>query len=115
VYCCSYVNILKSDDEGDYLDPCDVDFNTHFERDENGTILPMASSAQAIYMHKKLKLYLRRYQIIWKLDAIVSRMGKLKTAIYNPKNKPIKQELLILQGELGNELTTYLDYLRSNQ
>jgi hypothetical protein len=115
VYCCSYVNILKSDDEGDYLDPCDVDFNTHFERDVNGNILPKASSVQAIYMHKKLKLYLKRYQIIWKLDEIVSRMGKLKTAINNPKNKPIQQELLILQGELGNELTTYLDYLRSNQ
>jgi len=115
VYCCSYVNILKSDDEGDYLDPCDVDFNSHFERDENGTILPKASSVNAIYMHNKLKLYLKRYQIIWKLDEILLRMGKLKPAINNPKNKLIKQELLVLQGELGNELTTYIDYLRSNQ
>lgn len=115
VYCCSYVNILKSDDESDYLDPCDVDFNAHFERDVNGNILPKTSSALAIYMHKKLKLYLKRYQIIWKLDELVSRMGKLKTAINNPINKPIQQKLLILQGELGNELTTYIDYLRSNQ
>lgn len=115
VYCCSYVNILKSDDESDYLDPCDDDFNAHFERDVNGNILPKVSSTQAIYMYKKLKLYLKRYQIIWKLDEIFSKMNELKTAINNSKSKKKQKKLLILQGELANEFTTYMGYLKSNQ
>jgi len=115
VYCCSYVNILKSDDESNYLDPCNIDYNSHFERDAYGNILAKNSSLCAQYMHTKLKLFLKRYQIIWKLDEILSRMNKLNLAMNNPKNNTIRQELLVLQGELGNELTTYIAYLKNNQ
>lgn len=115
VYCCSYVNILKSDDEGNYIDPCDVDYNLHFERDVDGNIIPKRNSPQARYMYSKLKLYLKRYQVIWKLEKIRSTMDKVKLAINSLKNDGLKQELLILQGELGNELLTYLEYLKVNQ
>jgi len=115
VYCCSYVNILKSDDESEYLDPCDVDYNLHFERDERGNIIPLNTSEQAKYMYERLKLYLKRYQLIWVLDEIVSKMNDIKEAINRTDNSVIKNELLILQGELGNELITYIDYLKGNQ
>ena len=115
VYCCSYVNILKSNDETDYIDPCNVDFNNHFTRDNIGNIFPVATSTAAVYMHKRLKLYLRRYQIIWMLDNILARMKKLNEAIKNPKNQNIKTNLQVLHSDLSAELTTYLDYLRGNQ
>ena len=89
VYCCSYVNILKSDDEGTYLDPCDIDYNAHFERDSNGNIIPINTSVEAKYMHSRLKLYLKRYQIIWKLDQLLLRMRELQNAIKDPKNSPV--------------------------
>ena len=112
VYCCSYVNILKSDDEGDYIDPCDVDYNIHFERDTNGYIMPKKTSAQAIYMHKKLQLYLKRYQIIWKLDEIISKMKEIELAVEKNRNKVRKHKLLGIHYELGKELNTYIDYLK---
>ena len=32
IYCCSYVNRAKWDDDSpNYLDPCDVDYNNHFD------------------------------------------------------------------------------------
>lgn len=115
VYCCSYVNILKSDDEAEYLDPCDVDFNDHFQRNSQGQIIPKSSSKVAKYMYRKLKLYLKRYEIIWKLDEIHKRMEKLKIAIENPKNSHIRKELLVLEAELGMEFIKYIKYLSSNQ
>lgn len=115
VYCCSYVNILKSDDEGTYLDPCDEDYNTYFERDYQGNIIPKNTSIEAKYMHCQLKLYLKRYQIIWKLDQLLLSMKKLQTAIQEPKNSSIKQDLVNLHSDLAIELTDYIEYLKGNQ
>lgn len=115
VYCCSYVNILKSDDDGSYLDPCDVDYNAHFERDNNGNIIPKNTSSEAKYMYSKLKLYLKRYQIIWKLDQLLLSMKKLQDAIKEPKHAAIKQDLINLHFDLSTELTDYIEYLKGNQ
>lgn len=115
VYCCSYVNILKSDDEGDYLDPCDIDFNEHFERDNDGSIIPKDSSKEAKYMFSKLQLNLSRYKFIWKLEEIHNRKIKLQLAIENPSNGKIKRDLLEIYYELDKEFTIYLKYLKSAQ
>lgn len=115
VYCCSYVNILKSDDEGDYLDPCDIDFNDHFERDTDGSIIPKETSKEAKYMFSKLQLNLSRYKLIWKLDEMNNRKIKLQLAIENPNNENIKRDLLEIYYELDKEFTVYLKYLKSAQ
>jgi len=115
VYCCSYVNILKSDDEGDYLDPCNVDFNDHFERGNDGTIIPKINSEAANYMHLKLQLGLLRYKFIWKLDEVFNRLLKLQDEIRNPKNAEIRDDLRIIHSELAEEFTKYLQYLKVNQ
>ena len=115
VYCCSYVNILKSNDEGHYIDPCDVDFNQHFTRDAIGNILPLAVSVEGNYMYGKLKLYMKRYQIIWTLENIFNKMKLLKQAIENTADSKLKNDLLVANGELGMVMTEYLEYLRKNQ
>ena len=115
VYCCSYVNILKSNDETNYIDPCNNDFNDHFIRDKIGNIIPNTNSVQAQYMYQKLKLFMRRYQIIWMLDKIDTKMQQLKLAIEKTSNEKLKQELLITNGELGMLMSEYLNYLKKNQ
>ncbi|WP_156424177.1 hypothetical protein [Myroides odoratus] len=115
VYCCSYVNILKSDDEGDYIDPCNTDFNEYFERDNDGTILPKAGLKEANYMHSKLQLHLRRYSLIWKLDEMYVKILKLQEQINNPKNIKIQKDLKILNSDLSEEFFTYLKYLKKEQ
>jgi hypothetical protein len=81
VYACSYVNRAKSNDWGKYIDPCDIDYNEHFYRDELGNIYPCENSEAAKYMYKQLKLYLKRYSIIWMLEQLESRMQTLRELI----------------------------------
>ena len=113
VYCCSYVNILKSDDEGSYVDPCDINFDNHFKRSSDGTIIP--TSSEGSYMHKKLKLYLKRYQTIWMLEELRTKMSELKVVIEAEENNEFKESLLSAQGGLTNIFLGYLDYLNVEQ
>lgn len=113
VYCCSYVNILKSDDEGDYIDPCDADLNEHFKRSSDGSIIPISNEGE--YMHKSLKLYLKRYQTIWMLEAIRCKMLTLKSLIEKEVDVVLKDSLLKVQGELANLFMDYMNYLSREQ
>lgn len=110
VYCCMFVNRAKSDDDSPkYLDPCETDYNLHFKRDKQGYIMPLAHSVPAQYMYRKLKLYMRRYALVWTLEQIFMKMELLKTKIEGMKEGALRNELLILQGELAN---LYIDYVR---
>jgi len=111
VYTCSYVNRAKSDDDGNYIDPCNVDYNQHFYRDELGNIYPSEDSVEAKYMHKKLKLYLRRYGIIWMLDQLEQRMFKLEELIKSTQD----EEAVKLFAEVGIKYNEYKRYLRAEQ
>ena len=53
VYCCSYVNRLKSDDDNaKHLDPCNEDYNIHFERNYDGRISGKTESGKFSYISK---------------------------------------------------------------
>lgn len=113
VYSCSYVNILKSDDDPDnYLEPCNDEYNDHFYRDKLGTIYPKADSEKAKYMHKRLKLGLARYRTIWLLDNIFDLIKELNAHIDGmPKNSAEELAALRALSKLTKEFTKYFDYL----
>lgn len=115
VYSCSYVNILKSNDISDYLDPCDNDLNAHFYRDLSGTIFPNPNSPKAVYMHQKLKLGLSRYQIIWVLDRLYQAQSELKQLIDTlSSNDPRRAILLESYFQLSSQFHEYFNYLQCN-
>ncbi|HCA42813.1 MAG TPA: hypothetical protein DEP28_06120 [Bacteroidetes bacterium] len=111
VYVSSYVNIAKSDDDGDYIDPCETNYNDHFYRDKSGNIHAEEDSKCAVYMYNKLKLYLKRYGIIWMLEQLEEKMETLKVLIQKSDNNEAK-ELFI---EVTFEYMKYKKYLRINQ
>lgn len=115
VYACSYVNILKSDDDpANYLDPCTIDYNQHFYRDRTGRIFADPKSPRAIYMHKKLKLGLARYQVIWLLDKCNQTMGDLE-ALAEKLPSGSKEEIAVknLYFELGKQFRAHLEFVAS--
>lgn len=114
VYSCSYVNISKSNDEGQYLDPCDEDYNKHFFRDTYGNIIPHAQSAKAVYMHKKLKLYLKRYQIIWMLDKLEAKLQELSELRQSKTlTDKVSNKINAMIADLVQEYFQYRKYLIS--
>ncbi len=98
VYCCSYVNRAKwDDDSAHYLDPCDTDYNEHFERDDHGIICAKPNDVDADYMVSKLHLGLARYSIIWNLDRLELAIDRLKLIVETKvEYKSVLCELLIL-------------------
>lgn len=111
VYSCSYVNRAKSNDIGDYIDPCETDYNQHFYRDCFGNILPKESSEPAKYMYRKLKLYLKRYGIIWMLEHLNERKEILRQLIDSSDDQEAKDLYL----EIDFMFSDYLKYLRALQ
>lgn len=113
VYCCSYVNILKTDDEKEYLDPCDTNYNEHFERNVEGNIFPKKDSNRANYMYGKLKLYLKRYQIIWMLDELSERIDLLGEIIEKDVN--VSDDIRNTYIELNLKFHKYRKFLSQEQ
>lgn len=114
VYACSYVNILKSDDEGSYLDPCDTDYNEYFYRDQTGRIYPQPGSEKAVYMHSKLRLYLARYSIIWVLEQLELKVKKLLSLRENIQDVKSKNEINAMITDLTGLLFKYFLYSKNN-
>jgi hypothetical protein len=109
VYSCSYANRAKSDDLGQFIDPCDVNYNEHFYRDTLGSIYPNEKSEPAKYMYKKLKLYLKRYSIIWMLEQLEVKKEKLRNLIEKTKDK----EAMELYVAIDFKYMDYMKYLRA--
>lgn len=108
VYCCSYVNRAKSDDDNpNYLDPCETDYNEHFERDNRGFIVP--KTTQGKYMVDHMQLHLFRYAIIWNLDRLKNRIDRLAGITVPSK------EVDDLMNQLCREFYKYVNYLTDNQ
>jgi len=103
VYCCSYVNRAKWDNDSvNFLDPCDNDYNEHFERDVQGVIV--GKTIQGKYMTEHLCLSLARYAIIWNLERLENRIDKLRTLV---NQKPELESLL------GSLLLLHYDFVKS--
>ncbi|EKD86163.1 MAG: hypothetical protein ACD_37C00436G0003 [uncultured bacterium] len=125
VYACPQVNRAKGndwpsedpnvsivDDHG-YFDPCS-DFNLYFERTDGGGILPKDYPV-ANYMWKKLRLYLKRYELYWRIEQIIIRMRELER-LRSSLNLPsaMRTEVLESIADLTAEYTKYLSYLDVN-
>lgn len=104
VYSCPYCNWAKSDDwpsddekqnvigDKGYVDPCDSDYERHFERHANGRIRPKTELGK--YMFKKLKLGLRRHQLAWIRDCLDKLLEELSGCLDGmEKENPIQSEL----------------------
>ena len=113
VYACPYCNIAKSNDwpgnaekniikgKG-YLDPCDSNFDNHFERYNNGRICPKTDVGK--YMFKKLKLGLRRHQLAWAYEQLEILLQELTDELQkldsnSPDGLKLKDHHLQLTGE----------------
>jgi HNH endonuclease. len=117
MYSCPYCNTAKKDkwvgydskisvinDEG-FINPCSIEYDRHFFRDDRGNIKPLTNLGS--YMYRELKLYLSRHRIIYNLDKINSQIQQLKIKKENGENTKkidkIYNELFKAFNEYYNE------------
>lgn len=113
IYTCSYVNLKKSDNLTELLDPCDIDLNVHFYRDEYGNIVPFSSSTDAISMAKALGLNMKRYGIIWMLESLENLKTSLSQICEGNDNfESASPEALKILARLNKAHQEYTEYLR---
>lgn len=113
IYSCSYVNIKKSDHITQIFDPCEVDMNLHFYRDEYGNIVPFSSSPIAIGMARDLGLNMSRYGIIWMLESLENLKSSLSDMCEGDDNfASASNEALVMLARLNKAHAEYTQYLR---
>lgn len=118
VYACPICNIYKGNywpselahepviDNNGFVDPCDPLYDDHLERADDGMIVFTSDLGEFIY--QKLKLGLRRHQLIWILSKAKHILRRLKAGIdKTPKGSDERDEL----SEMFISVTTeFLDY-----
>jgi hypothetical protein len=123
IYACPYCNIAKGEDwpsdspdikivdNNGYIDPCDPSYIKQFERDSEGKIIPLTPVGE--YMYKRLKLYLKRHQFIWKLSELEQCITNIANQIKTFKGpEELKIKMLSIHFDLTQEYYKYLDYLK---
>lgn len=80
VFSCRYCNNSKSnkwptnvrdkcnDGEVGFIDPCNKDYDPLFTRNSTGEIIPQTELGK--WIHRELKLYLKRHSILWQIEKI---------------------------------------------
>jgi len=105
VYACPYCNRGKSNDwptgleeishqngKG-YVDPCDADYDNHFERLNNGKIHP--TTDVGIYMFEQLKLGLRRHELAWLTEQAEQLAREVLAELNNlSHDSPVRRQAL---------------------
>lgn len=98
-------NIPIRNDEG-FIDPCDDDYNNHFERTLNGRITFKTKLGE--WKYNNLKLYNPQHEVIWnieELEKLITEIKDLRTS--DPSNIHLKDLLL----SVYDEFHTYLNAL----
>lgn len=117
VYSCPYCNNGKSSDwpgseeesivgdEG-YIDPCDAEFDDHFERGNRGRICPKTPVGK--YMYRHLKLGLQRHQLAWMYEQLETLLREVMSELKQRDDQdPVRQQLMERQYSLIDEYFKY--------
>lgn len=126
LYSCPYCNIAKSNtwvgttstenvvNNCGFVDPCCDEYYTHLGRDHDGSIKPLTTLGG--YMHKNLKLYLKRHSIIYNLDYIKGQRSELQKKIQQKKeNGESYYELEEIYNNLCSLFCDYYDALSNDE
>lgn len=112
LYACPFCNRSKSNtwigntsdenvvgDKG-FVDPCCDEYDDHLERnEESGKIFPKTELGK--YMHRKLRLYLLRHELIFKMEELHYFRRKLESTIdkldeASPKREKLERAYFLL-------------------
>jgi hypothetical protein len=81
---------------------------------DDGAIVPNQNDPIALYMWVKLKLYLKRYAIYWRLELLFENLERLQCLRESKWQEDDQNEINRAIADLDKELIGYLKYLGTN-
>ncbi|WP_373072223.1 HNH endonuclease [Sulfurimonas sp.] len=99
VYSCPYCNRSKWDywrDDKGFIDPCSDLYSETLYRNDKGQIKYYDGCEQGEYIHQKLKLDLRRHELIWIIEKLKKQSDDLD-ALSDSLGEDHPEELTILR------------------
>lgn len=88
--------MLHNDGHEGYIDVCDPVYDEQFYRDSTGEIV--ACTELGHYMYCKLKLFLKRHAILWKLSRIRDQIREIEKIMKEKKSLGSNEKLLRLKA-----------------
>lgn len=82
VYSCPFCNRAKSNkwkDRNGFIDPCDVAYDNHLERNCRGQI--DSKTMQGDYIHQNLNFYLKRHELLWMIEKLQEQSNEIDTQL----------------------------------
>lgn len=76
-----------------FIDPCDDNYNNHFNRLNSGRILPTTSLGGWIY--NSLKFYKPQHEIIWNIELLDILIDEINAVLEQSPNDNLKERLTI--------------------
>jgi len=83
-------NIPNRNDEG-FVDPCDDDYNNHFERTATGKIVYKTKLGE--WKYNNLKLYKPQHEIIWNLELLDNLIDEINKIIEDSPSTSLTDQL----------------------
>jgi len=98
-------NMHNLNDKG-FIDPCDDNYNSQFERTEAGRILPVTKLGE--WKYNALKLYKPQHEILWNIEQLHLLIDEIKSLqVKDPANDLLKNRLI----ETYDNYNKYLEAL----
>lgn len=113
VYSCPFCNLSKSDTwltANGFIDPCDIQYDTHLSRNSKGQIVPLTLSGENMYKH--LKLYLIRHELIWMIEKLCKQKEELKQlrkTLTGADRIKVSDAFIEIQDIIDNYTRPYVD------
>lgn len=117
IYSCPSCNLAKGDhwvsdsseqsvlDEEGFVDPCDSLYEELFARNENGEVYPKNKLGE--YIHRKLRLGLKRHSVVWTLDRLDKIIAQVELLLAEEEKEDLSSGLLNLYRSYKH----YMDYM----
>ena len=108
VYSCPYCNGAKSNKWktlNGFIDPCELEYDNHLERDKKGKI--KFKTVQGKYIFQNLNLGLKRHELLWCINKLTVQKEKINYLINSEATANI--EILSAFRDIQNKIDEYTD------
>lgn len=115
IYSCPFCNRAKSnkwENTDGFIDPCDVEYDNHLERNNKGQIC--FKTTQGKYIYDNLNFYLKRHELLWIIETLEKQSIQIDEYIITlGEGHPLELKILREFRNIQNKVKEYTNLFHS--